>query len=238
MQPGYAVDGVEHLAHGEHAPGHREAEQLDLGDGLGAVRLALFAERAALHAAHAAGEVDRRGQRSGRVLVVVDVRKEFARVQVAAEAAGGSHDGHAALHELLAHEVDEDGALADDVFVHRLLQADGDGLHLADAHAAVGEEALEHGHQLAHLVKERLVAHGYAAAAGEAELARGEWLFQSCWQKAALKGSVFTICATSMSSQRQELIAKQKLQACAFMLAISVYTFMKRVVNKNNIKSL
>lgn len=149
----------------------------------------------ALHAAHAAGEVDRRGQRSGRVLVVVDVRKEFARVQVAAEAAGGSHDGHAALHELLAHEVDEDGALADDVFVHRLLQADGDGLHLADAHAAVGEEALEHGHQLAHLVKERLVAHGYAAAAGEAELARGEWLFQSCWQKAALKGSVFTICA-------------------------------------------
>ena len=28
MQPGYAVDGVEHLAHGEHAPGHREAEQL------------------------------------------------------------------------------------------------------------------------------------------------------------------------------------------------------------------
>ena len=37
-----------------------EAEQLDLGDGLGAVRLALFAERAALHAAHAAGEVDRR----------------------------------------------------------------------------------------------------------------------------------------------------------------------------------
>ena len=180
VQPGYAVDGVEHLAHGEHAPGHREAEQLDLGDGLGAVRLALFAERAALHAAHAAGEVDRRGQRSGRVLVVVDVRKEFARVQVAAEAAGGSHDGHAALHELLAHEVDEDGALADDVFVHRLLQADGDGLHLADAHAAVGEEALEHGHQLAHLVKERLVAHGYAAAAGEAELARGEWLFQSC----------------------------------------------------------
>ena len=112
--------------------------------------------------------------------MVVDVRQELAGVQMAAQPSGRRDHGHAALHQLLAHEFYEHRPLGDDVLVHRLLQADGDGLHLADAHAAVGEEALEHGHQLAHLVKERLVAHGYAAAAGEAELARGEWLFQSC----------------------------------------------------------
>ena len=106
--------------------------------------------------------------------MVVDVRQELARVQVAAQAAGGSHDRYAALLELFAHEVDEDGALADDVLVHGLLQAHGDGLHLTDAHAAVGEEALKHGHQLAHLLAELAVAHGDATAAGKAELARGE----------------------------------------------------------------
>ena len=37
---------------------------------------------------------------------------------------------------------------------------------------------------------------------------------------------------------KTKIIAKQQLQACAFMLAIAVYTFVKKAVNKNNIKLL
>ena len=42
VQPGYAVDGVEHLAHREHAPRHGQTQQFHVRYRLRAVRLALL----------------------------------------------------------------------------------------------------------------------------------------------------------------------------------------------------
>ncbi|MPN28309.1 hypothetical protein SDC9_175750 [bioreactor metagenome] len=71
---------------------------------------------------------------------------------MAPEAPRRRDDRNAALVKLIAHVFDKLRALADNAFVERFLKADGDSLHFTYAHAAVGQEPFEHGHQLLHLL--------------------------------------------------------------------------------------
>src|SRR5699024_12227807 len=67
-----------------------------------------------------------------RSLVLRDVVDETHRVDVRAQATGRGDDGDVAAIQLIDHVLDELRALVDHVLVHGLVQADGDGLHLAD----------------------------------------------------------------------------------------------------------
>ena len=174
VQPLDAVDDVLRLGQGEHAAGEGQAQQLHGGDALRAVRLAFLRQGTALHAADAAADVQSAGQGTGGVLGLGDMRQERLHIDVGAQTAAGGDDGHAVVVQTPHAVVDELGTLGDDIHVHALLEAHGHGLHLLDGHAAVGQEALEHGDQILHGVEKLRVTDQDSAAAGEAEFAGGE----------------------------------------------------------------
>jgi hypothetical protein len=56
--------------------GTREAEEFHVGQGFASLLVALLGDRATFHAAHPAHEVERRSQRTGRILGLRDVGEE------------------------------------------------------------------------------------------------------------------------------------------------------------------
>ena len=174
VEPLDTVDHVLGLREGEDTARECETYHLDGGDMLGAVGISLLGERAALHAADTAAEVERRNQRACGILIGGDVTDDLTRVDVRAETAARGYHRDAKLVKLANCVCDELRSLRDDVEIHRLLKADDQRLHFLDGHTAVGEEALKHGDVVLQLVEENLVAYHDAAATTEAELAGGE----------------------------------------------------------------
>src|SRR5664280_2806334 len=131
------------------APRDGEAHQLKVGvPVLTRLRVPAGAHDAALHGAHAAVEVELGGQRLRRVGVLVEVRQERLGVEEHAVAADRHDDRHAPGLQLLAEVLDLADARLDVVELHALAEADGDGLHIAAGHAAVGGQASKTSHSL------------------------------------------------------------------------------------------
>ena len=150
IEPLDPVDDVLGLGQGEHAARESQPHQLHRGQPLAAVGVALLGESTPLHTPHAAANVQCAHQRSGGVLLLGDVADKLARVQMRTQTAAGGNHGDAVVIQgvdAVAHEL---GTLGDDIHIHALLKAHGHGLDLPHGHAAVGEEAFEHGDQVLH----------------------------------------------------------------------------------------
>ena len=157
-----------------NAAGHCHAEEFKFRKTFGAVFVALFGKRASFHAAYAGRDVNRRSERSRRIFRLRNVFTEFRRVDVATESACRKNHGNAAFMEFLRHIFDEFRTLRNYVFVHGFVQADDDGFHFANGHAAVGEEAFVERNEFLHAHFVFLCANRDSSAAGEPELARRE----------------------------------------------------------------
>ncbi len=79
-------------------------------------------------------------------------------------AADRLHDGDVPVAEQFAEVAHLADARAHVVVLHRLLDADGDRLHVAAGHAAVGVQAFVDHDQVGGLLEEVLVVHGQPAA--------------------------------------------------------------------------
>ena len=102
------------------------------------------------------------------------MREELSRVDVAAKAARRGNDRNAALDELCRHKLDKLRTLRNYGFVHGLFQTNGHCLHLAYAHAAIGQKSLKQRDKVLHALVIGFVIHRHAAAARKTELAGGE----------------------------------------------------------------
>ena len=94
------------------------------------------------------------GQRLGREEVLREVRVEAPRVEEDRVPADGLDDRDVPLLEQLAEVADLADADADVLVLDRLLDADGERLHVAPGHAAVGVEPLVDHDEVAQLLED------------------------------------------------------------------------------------
>ena len=78
--------------------------------------------------------------------------------------ADGLHDGHAGIDQLLAQVKHLAHAGADVVLVQRLLDARGQGFHVASGHAAVGVQPFVDHRQVGRVFIDRMIVDGQKAA--------------------------------------------------------------------------
>ena len=148
--------------------------------------------------------------------MVIQMGEECSGVQMAAKTACGGYNGYAALQQLICHEFDKLGALADDILIHGFIKAHGDGFHFTNAHSAVGEESLKHGDQLHHAVAEGLIPYADAAATGKAQLSGGEVYYVKAIRKGAgdlTYGHVGAGCLTGLY-EVEIILKKACVQHC------------------------
>ena len=136
---------VVHMALRVDAARNCQTDQVELG-------ISAKHQRANLDRADSAFEIQFVRQRDAGELIRGDVRQKGARIEINRVAARRLHDGDAMLRDVIAEVSGGGDAIAQIVFVERLLHADGDGFEITSGQTAIGWVAFGQDEQILFLL--------------------------------------------------------------------------------------